>query len=143
MTFLFQVESLHLLSDWGPNFNEGRWKLKEHIEPLHEECHIENIPELVIGLLHLVVCLVFLVISSYIGFEMWIISLICAASLLIQSIILCLITKKDWSYVGGSLKKLPYQLIPFFLSMFVIVVALNAQGISTKIAEFLGSDYTI
>lgn len=22
--FLFQIESLHLLSDWGPNFNEGR-----------------------------------------------------------------------------------------------------------------------
>lgn len=24
VTFLFQVESLHSLSDWGPNFNEGR-----------------------------------------------------------------------------------------------------------------------
>ena len=69
--------------------------------------------------------------------------MICACSLLIHSIVLCLITKKDWNYVGGSLKKLPYQLIPFFLSMFVIVVALNAQGISTKIAEFLGSDYTV
>ena len=118
-------------------------KLKEHIDPIHEDCRIENIPALVIGLLHLVVCLVFLVISSYIGFEMWLISLICACSLLIQSIILCLITKKDWNYVGGSLKKLPYQLIPFFLSMFVIVVALNTQGISSKIAEFLGSDYTV
>ena len=118
-------------------------KLKEHIEPIHEDYRIENIPALVIGLAHLVVCLVFLVISSYIGFEMWLISLICACSLLIHSIVLCLITKKDWNYVGGSLKKLPYQLIPFFLSMFVIVVALNAQGISTKIAEFLGSDYTM
>ena len=118
-------------------------KLKEHIEPIHEDYRIENIPALVIGLAHLVVCLVFLVISSYIGFEMWLISLICACSLLIHSIVLCLITKKDWNYVGGSLKKLPYQLIPFFLSMFVIVVALNTQGISTKIAEFLGSDYTV
>ena len=27
--------------------------------------------------------------------------------------------------------------------MFVIVVALNTQGISSKIAEFLGSDYTV
>ena len=118
-------------------------KLKEHIEPIHEDYRIENIPALMIGLAHLVVCLVFLVISSYIGFEMWLISLICACSLLIHSIVLCLITKKDWNYVGGSLKKLPYQLIPFFLSMFVIVVALNTQGISTKIAEFLGSDYTV
>ena len=74
---------------------------------------------------------------------MWFISLICACSLLVMSIILCLITKKDWNHVTGSLKKLPYQLIPFFLSMFVIVVALNHQGISAKIAEFLGNKNTI
>ena len=118
-------------------------KLKTHIETAHEDYHIENIPALVIGLLHLIVCLVFLVISSYIGVEMWLISLICACSLLVMSIILCLITKKDWNHVTGSLKKLPYQLIPFFLSMFVIVVALNHQGISGKIAEFLGNKNTI
>ena len=118
-------------------------KLKTPIEHSHEDYRIENIPALVIGLLHLVTCLVFLVISSYIGVEMWLISAICAGSLLICSIVLCLITKKDWRYVGGSLKKLPYQLIPFFLSMFVIVVALNHQGISTKIAEFLGTKGTV
>ena len=120
-----------------------RNKLKTHIEPAHEDFVIENIPALVIGLLHLIVCLVFLVISSYIGVEMWLISLICACSLLAQSIILCLITKRDWIHITNSLKKLPYQLIPFFLSMFVIVVALNHQGISNKIAEFLGNENTI
>ena len=58
---------------------------------------------------------------------------------------MCLVTRKNWNYVTGSLKKLPYQLIPFFLSMFVIVVALNHQGISTKIAEFLAenADYCV
>ena len=120
-----------------------RNKLKAHIEPAHEDYVIDNIPALVIGLAHLIICLVFLVISSYIGFEMWLISLICASSLLVQSIILCLITRKDWCHVTNSLKKLPYQLIPFFLSMFVIVVALNHQGISNKIAEFLGKENTI
>lgn len=118
-------------------------KLKTHIKQAHEDYRIENIPALVIGLLHLVVCLVFLVISSYINSEMWLISLICASSLLVISIIMCLVTRKNWNYVTGSLKKLPYQLIPFFLSMFVIVVALNHQGISTKIAEFLGDQNTV
>ena len=120
-----------------------RNKLKARIEPAHEDYVIDNIPALVIGLAHLIICLVFLIISSYIGFEMWLISLICASSLLVQSIILCLITRKDWCHVTNSLKKLPYQLIPFFLSMFVIVVALNHQGISNKIAEFLGKENTI
>ena len=129
--------------EFGVLFLLFRNKLKAHIEPAHEDYKIENIPALIIGLLHLVVCLVFLVISSYINAEMWLISLICASSLLVCSIILCLISKKNWNYVGGSLKKLPYQLIPFFLSMFVIVVALNHQGISNKIAEFLGDKNTI
>ena len=74
---------------------------------------------------------------------MWLISLICAGSLLLCSLIMCLITKKNWNYITESLKKLPYQLIPFFLSMFVIVVALNTQGISEKIATALGSSNAI
>ena len=85
----------------------------------------------------------FLIISSYIGVEMWIISFICAVSLLLASVVMSLITKKNWNYLSESLKKLPYQLIPFFLSMFVIVVALNYQGISAKIMEVLGTSNTI
>ena len=74
---------------------------------------------------------------------MWLISLVCATSLLLFTLIMCLITKKDWNYLTGSLKKLPYPLIPFFLSMFVVVVALNYQGISEKIAELLSHTNTI
>lgn len=118
-------------------------KLKDPLEMVHEDIHIKNKPALIIGLIHLITCLIFLIISSYINVEMWLISLICATSLLITSIILCLITKKDWNYVTGSIKKLPYQLIPFFLSMFVIVVALNTQGISEQIAITLGNANSI
>ena len=74
---------------------------------------------------------------------MWIVSLSCVLSLFVVVTIMCLITKKNWNYLAGSVKKLPYPLIPFFLSMFVIVVALNYQGISLKIAEFLGHTNTI
>ena len=74
---------------------------------------------------------------------MWIISAICAVSLLVSAIILCLITRKNWNYITGSLRKLPYQLIPFFLSMFVIVVALNTQGISEQIMNALGTTNSV
>ena len=112
-------------------------KLRVPLEPSEEEVHIESKPALIIGLIHLIVCLVFLVISSYINVEMWIIALICASSLLISATGLCLITKKNWNYVTESFQKLPYPLIPFFLSMFVVVVALNCQGISDKLASAL------
>ena len=118
-------------------------KLQMPLQSNTEECHIENKPALIIGLIHLVTCLVFLVISSYINVEMWIIALICASSLLLSATVMSLITKKNWNYVTESVQKLPYPLIPFFLSMFVIVVALNYQGISDKLAELLSHTNTV
>ena len=118
--------------------------LKEKIITIDEDQFvIKNKATLIVGVVHLFVCLVFLIISSYINVEMWLISAICSGSLLIYTIIASLITKKDWNYVTGALKKLPYPLIPFFLSMFVIVVALNYQGITEQVASFFGSQNTI
>ena len=118
-------------------------KLKTPLQVEETDVHIENKVALILGLSHLAVCLIFLVISSYINVEMWLISLICATSLLISTTIMCLITKKNWNYIGESFKKLPYPLIPFFLSMFVVVVALNYQGIAGELAEMLSHSNAI
>jgi len=118
-------------------------KLRVPLTHSEEESPIKNKPALVIGLVHLFVCLGFLIASSYINIEMWIIALVCALSLLLSASLLFLIKKGGWSYLGESVKKLPYQLIPFFLSMFVIVVAINYQGIAAKIAEALGHSNAI
>lgn len=71
---------------------------------------------------------------------MWLISLICASVLLLFMIIYSCFKKTNLIHVQETGKRLPYQLIPFFLSMFIIVVALNEQGIASKIAELLGSN---
>ena len=117
--------------------------LKQPIEVVNEECHIDSKVDLIIGAAHLLVCLVFLVISSYINLEMWLISLICASSLFFFIIIWRLITRRHWDYVYDSFRRLPYQLVPFVISMFVVVVALNYQGISSEIAKLLNSTNTI
>ena len=110
-------------------------------EPLSNEekveVHIDSKVDLIIGSAHLLVCLIFLVISPYIGIEMWLVALICAVSLLLISLITRIITKKEWIYLADCFKRLPYQLIPFILSMSIIVITLNYQGISDKIGEFL------
>ena len=116
-------------------------------EPLSEEekevVHIDSKLDLIIGAAHLLVCLVFLIISPYIGIEMWLVAAICAVSLLVISLIIRLITKKNWIYLGDCFKRLPYQLIPFILSMSIIVIAINYQGIATKIGEFLNQGLVI
>ena len=112
-------------------------KLKDPLQVNETEYHIDNKPALIIGLAHLSICLIFLVISSYINFEMWLIALICASSLLLCACVMCLITRRGWNLLTGSFKKLPCPLIPFFLSMFVIVVALSYQGVSNHLSNFL------
>jgi len=105
--------------------------------------HVEDKVPVIVGLSVLFICLVFLIISSYINVEMWIVSLICASTLIVFMLIYSIFKKSNISRVLHTFRRLPYQLIPFFLSMFVIVVALNYQGISEKIASLLGSQNTI
>ena len=116
-------------------------------EPLSEEekevVHIDSKLDLIIGVAHLLVCLVFLIISPYIGIEMWLVAAICAVSLLVISLIIRFITKKNWIYLGDCFKRLPYQLIPFILSMSIIVIAINYQGIASKIGDFLNQGLVI
>jgi arsenical pump membrane protein len=114
-----------------------RKQLLTKIEVTEDDFHIESKFDLWVGVVHLAICLVFLIVSSYINIEMWIVSLSCAGSLMIFNLVTRIVTKKNWIYITESLKRLPYQLIPFFLSMFIIVVALNTQGISEQIAGFL------
>lgn len=117
--------------------------LKTPLENNETVYQVEDKVPLIVGLVDLFVCLVFLVISSYLNIEMWLVSLICAGTLLLFMLIYSIFRKGNITHVGETFKRLPYQLIPFFLSMFVIVVALNYQGITSKIAEFLGNKYTI
>ena len=118
-------------------------KLKQPLEITEEEFHIDSKLDLFVGVITLVTCLIFLVISSYIDMEMWLISFIAASSLIIVVLLIRLITHKHWDYLTSSLKRLPYQLIPFLLSMFVIVLALNYQGISSKLGEVLNHEPVI
>ena len=121
-----------------------RNKLSEKITEIDaEKVKINSKSLLIIGIVHLVVCLVFLVISSYINVEMWLVCLICALSLFLCTFVELLFTHKNWNYIHDVAKRMPYSLIPFFLSMFVIVVALNYQGIASEISKFFGENNVI
>ena len=118
-------------------------KLKEPINAEDEEYKIESKVDLIVGLTILISVLVLLIISNYIHLEMYLISLLGAGALLLISLFVRLFTKKNWNYLKDSLVRLPYQLIPFILSMFVIVVALSYQGISEHLSSFLNKGPSI
>ena len=64
---------------------------------------------------------------------MWLIALICATSLLIFVLIHTI--KEHDSLIKYTIKRLPFNLIPFLISMFTIVLCLNYQGVIGKIAS--------
>ena len=115
--------------------------LKEKIIYINKDINNKDNKEdnflLIIGIIILTITLLFLVISNYISIEMWIISLSGSLLLLVFTTIYSLYKKKDIKLISSSIKRLPYPLIPFFLSMFVIVVAFSYQGISNHMMNIL------
>ena len=115
-----------------------RKKLKLPINGEPVEVKINDKTSLTIGLLHLGLCTIFLIISSYISLEMWLISLCSFISLIVVTLIVSLIRNKKPIELGRCIKRGPFELIPFILSMFVLIVCLSQYKVTNIIASFLG-----
>lgn len=117
-----------------------RKQLKEPMsENENEEVISINKWLLVIGLFHLITTTILIAISSYIQIEMWIVTFLFAISLIITTSIYLLISKNKFKVLLNTIKRAPYSLIPFVLSMFVIVLSLNNIGITSLISDFFNS----
>ena len=112
--------------------------LKKELEYTPMKAEIKSKPDLIIGVTVLVAVLVFLAVSGYVDLPMWLISAVGAGALLVLSLFVRIFQKGGFAFLGGAVKRLPYQLVPFALSMFVIVVALEKNGVSSLIGSFLG-----
>jgi len=117
-------------------------QLKQPIQKANiEKVEMEKF-HLIYGISILVLCIVFLVLSNYVNIEMWIISLAAFVVLMIGIITESLLEKESLLQVRHTLKRLPYELIPFLLSMFAIVLALQQYDVLTHIHNFFGSNMT-
>lgn len=96
-----------------------------------------------VGLAHLAAATVLLAIGSYIGLQMWLAAVCTAASLFVIAAVYSLIRKKTIKPLGASLLRMPYEIIPFVLSMFVMVIVLDDVGVTGAIGSFLGSDLSV
>lgn len=109
------------------------------ITPSHTEATLADRGLLLIGLLHLGICTVLLVISSYLAIPMWMICLAFAASLFVSVTTYRLVrgTKTTHTFLVASLRRLPWDLVPFVLSMFALVLALSHHGLTATLADLL------
>ena len=114
-----------------------RKDLNKDIEDISlEEVHLNNKPLVIINLIILASTTILLVISNYINLEMW---LICLCSLIILTFVLLIYTfkTKNKTYLVDTYKRLPYNLIPFILSMFILVLSLKENGIVSYLEQGL------
>lgn len=116
-------------------------RLKAPLTPHVMQAEIKDRFLLVSGVTLLAVCTVLLAIGQYIGLEMWIVSLSAALLMGIIAGVYSLIKRRNPTELTSTLKRLPYQLVPFVLSMFVIIVVLNQNGVTAKIGELLGTSF--
>ena len=120
-----------------------RKKLRAPIEGEPEEVVIEDKLLLWVGIAHLGICTVMLAIGSYIGVEMWLVSACAVGSLIIFNTVIAIVRKRKPAPLFGCVKRVPYELIPFLLSMFTMIVILSQEGVTGKIASLLGTDFTV
>lgn len=119
---------------------------KQLIKPLELHIEEEKITDkisVIVGLIHLAVCLVLLITSSYISIPMWIICLCCAISLILVVSVKNLIRKQGFNNLKNTFKRLPYELIPFVISMFVLVLSLQKHQVTEYFYQALGENRII
>ena len=92
----------------------------------------------IVAVSHLLVCIILLAIANYINMEMHLISLFLCLSLLVYTIIISII-KKNGRVLKNSLKRIPYDLSIYVLSMFVLVISLKNQGLLDSLGNVLNS----
>ena len=116
--------------------------------PIEATCNTERIedkPLFILGITHLGACTVLLAVGSYIGLAMWLVSLCAVISLFVCVLAVSLVRRLRHAGTAifprelhSCLAREPWQLAPFVLSMFVLIVALSEVGATDAIAELLG-----
>lgn len=115
-----------------------RKDLKKPIEVTNlQDVSLKDRTSLITGVVILFACIIMLAISSYINLEMWIICISAVGILLISFMVICGIKKQNPLGICHVFKRLPYELIPFILGMFIVVLALNKQGVTSELASIL------
>lgn len=114
--------------------------------PIGEGGSVKNIkdkPLAAVALFFLAVCTVMLAASGYIGLEMWYIALGGGVAVTLFALVYGAVRGRI-VFAQHGLMRIPWQLAPFLLSMFTIVLALSGEGVTRLIASALNcGDFSI
>ena len=115
-----------------------RKKLSSPIDPKTEKIPpIDKVTE-VLGLLHLGGCILLLSLSSFFALPMWLITCGFFLSLVVCTMAVSFFRRRAPFLIAKCILRAPWDLAPFVLSMFVLVLALDKYGLTATLATWLG-----
>lgn len=120
-----------------------RKSLREPVEAVPDGAGITNRPMLAVGLSVLVIATGFLVVGPYMDIDMWLVSVTAVGVLFLSIGVLSLKMRRPPRELGRTLERAPWQLVPFVLSMFVLILALTENGVTGAIGNALGDRQTV
>lgn len=120
-----------------------RKQLRKPIKPHVGHVEIKRKDLLIVSSTLLIISNVLLAIAHYIDIEMWLIASLSAVFMITVVLCLCAVRKKAPIELKGTFKRVPWELIPFILSMFVIVSTLAKYDVTSILGDALGSSNPI
>ena len=82
-------------------------------------------------------CVLFLVLSSYLALPMWLIAAAFCVALYLSALFMQMVRRRGTRLITRSLLRAPLDVIPFVLSMFVLVLALEKAQVTALLGDFL------
>ncbi len=120
-----------------------RKKLKAPLDPEESPAPRVDLPTEIVGLCHLGGCIVLLSIASFIDLPMWLITCLFFGSLVLFTMAIGFFRRRAPYLIARCFVRAPWDLAPFVLSMFVLVLSLDKYGITATIGSFLSRPDTL
>ncbi len=110
---------------------------RQPLRSKHQQTPQWNKPLSLVGLVFLGLCVGCMAAASALGVEMWGVSLLFAVLYLGFIAAYLAATHKGMGIIQETAGKLPWALVPFLLSMFVLIISLNQAGVTQALADSL------
>ena len=120
-----------------------RRQLKAPLNPENTPAPTVDIPTEVIGLIHLGGCILLLSVSSFLSLPMWLITCLFFASLVVFTMAISFLRRRSIFIIARCIIRAPWDLAPFVISMFILVLALDKYGITGALGGFLSQPETV
>ena len=118
-------------------------KLKAPLDPEQSPTPTVDLPTEIIGLVHLGGCILLLSVSSFINLPMWLITCLFFVSLVVCTMAVSFFRRRSIFLIARCIIRAPWDLAPFVISMFILVLALDKYGITAALGGFLSTPSTV